>query len=212
MHSKTQPNNSHAPINNTKGTVNPVPSPTQNSPEHVVLLTEDGQPQGSHPKATVHHNNTPLHLAFSSYLFTPDHKLLLTRRALGKVAWPGVWTNTCCGHPGVDEAPVAAAGRRLGFELNVDAPSLTEVLPDFRYRAVDVSGIVENEICPVFAGVVDEMDIVPNPDEVCDWGWVPWTVVVTMAAQAAPVLSPWSVLQVSELAKNSWHPDQLVAA
>ena len=74
--------------------------------------------------------------------------MLLTRRALAKPTWPGVWTNTCCGHPRPDEPIPAAIARRLDHELGMAVDGLECVLPDFAYRATDVSGIVENEVLP----------------------------------------------------------------
>ena len=44
------------------------PHPT---PEQVVLLDDDHQPIGTMDKALVHGPDTPLHLAFSVYLFGP---------------------------------------------------------------------------------------------------------------------------------------------
>ena len=57
--------------------------------ELVVLLSPDGEAIGTAPKATVHHAETPLHLAFSAYLFNDRGELLLTQRALDKADVPG---------------------------------------------------------------------------------------------------------------------------
>lgn len=43
---------------------------------------------------------SPLHRAFSVFLFHPETgKLLLQKRADEKITFPGMWTNTCCSHP-----------------------------------------------------------------------------------------------------------------
>ena len=161
----------------------------------MVLLDESGQAVGTHPKATVHHRSTPLHLAFSSYVFDDQDRLLLTQRAHTKTTWPGVWTNSCCGHPLPGEPVEHAVRRRLADELGLSADRVDLVLPEFRYRAEMPEGIVENELCPVYrvtcTGTPD-----PDPAEVAAYEWVAWQEVAVQ-----PDLSPWCVLQVSELAR-----------
>ena len=68
-----------------------------------MLVDDDGNPVGTAEKATVHGARTPRHLAFSCYGFDGEGRLLVTRRARDKVTFPGVRTNTCCGHPAPDE-------------------------------------------------------------------------------------------------------------
>jgi isopentenyl-diphosphate Delta-isomerase len=175
---------------------------TRTAEERVVLLDRDHRPAGTMPKAEVHGPDTPLHLAFSVYLFDAGGRLLVTRRALHKRTWPGVWTNSCCGHPAPGEDPAAAARRRLGQELGLRPARLAPVLPDFAYRAVDPSGVVEHEVCPVFVAHLDgDPEPVPaaDPTEVAEWRWVPWEAFRVVAATAPWALSPWAVEQVRRL-------------
>ena len=169
------------------------------TPETVVLLNERREAIGIQDKAVVHTAATPLHLAFSLYLFDVAGRVLLTRRALTKKTWPGVWTNTCCGHPAPGEAPEDAVRRRLPEELGIEVEDLTCVLPDFSYTATDASGIVENEVCPVFAGLLHpDAQLLPNSEEVMDWAWTPWEQLVAAVSATPFVFSPWAVAQVRE--------------
>lgn len=170
----------------------------------VVLLDEDGRPAGTAPREGVHGADTPLHLAFSCWLFGADGRMLLTRRALGKRSWPGVWTNSFCGHPRPGEEVVQAVHRYGQLELGIDVVDVRDLVPDFRYRAVDASGVVENEICPVFTAWTTD-DVVPNPDEVAEHTWVEIDQLRT-ALDAAPwALSPWLREQATRLdATDGW--------
>jgi isopentenyl-diphosphate delta-isomerase len=169
--------------------------------EEVVLLSEDGAPIGTAPKATVHTENTPLHLAFSCYVFDGRQRLLVTRRAGSKRTWPGVWTNSACGHPGPGEPIEDAVRRRLSSELGLNIPRVRPILPDFRYRAVMPNGIVENEVCPVFrADVVTGITPSPDPDEVGEYRWIPWIEFTSQVLSGSFEVSPWCRLQVEQLA------------
>lgn len=166
--------------------------------EHVVLLSEEGTPLGTAKKASVHSANTPLHLAFSCYLFNPEGNVLVSRRSVKKLTWPGVWTNSFCGHPAPGEKMEEALSRRAACELGLVVDVFEVALAHFRYRATDTTGIVENEICPVYRAQTTA-DPKPNPDEVMDWKWVNPESLVT-AIRATPwAFSPWCVLQIHEL-------------
>lgn len=169
---------------------------------HVVLLDSAGNAVGSESKSLVHHENTPLHLAFSLYAFDRDGRVLMTRRALTKLTWPGVWTNSCCGHPVPGEPTETAITRRLKDELNLEIAELDCVLPAFAYRARDASGVWENEICPVFFGVVeDASDLRAEPGEVMEFQWTDWDDLAAAAPMAPYAFSPWSVAQIAELSR-----------
>jgi len=160
------------------------------NPETVVLLADDGAAIGTAAKATVHTTDTPLHLAFSCHVFDDAGRVLVTRRALAKKTWPGVWTNSVCGHPSPGEDMVPAIVRRAERELGLTLTDVRVALPDFRYRAVDASGIVENEICPVYTARAAG-EVAPAADEVAEWAWLE-PGELREAVSAAPfAFSPW---------------------
>jgi isopentenyl-diphosphate delta-isomerase len=170
--------------------------------EQVVLLDDDGCAIGVADKATVHGTCTPLHLAFSCYGFDRAGRLLVTRRARHKMTFPGVRTNTCCGHPAPGEAVEDAVRRRLADELRVGAADLRLVLPDFAYRAA-AGGIEENELCPVYVcTLVGEPHARPDEVESAEW----WSWEAFLAAATAGELSPWAQLQAPLLdaSRDDW--------
>ncbi|MDV3294937.1 MAG: isopentenyl-diphosphate Delta-isomerase [Brachybacterium paraconglomeratum] len=164
----------------------------------MILLDPDGSPRGLAPRATVHSVDTPLHLAFSCHLVREDGAVLLTRRALSKRTWPGVWTNAFCGHPRQGETLEEAISRHAFGELGLQVRQLRPVLPDFRYRAVDASGVVENEVCPVFTAI-PQGEPVPSPEEVMELRWVKADELAELVRLAPWTLSPWAVAQLEQL-------------
>lgn len=166
--------------------------------DQVVLLDQDRHPIGTAPKSTVHTTQTPLHLAFSCHIMDAEGRVLLTRRSLDKKAWPGVWTNSVCGHPAPGEPMEDAVRRRVRYELGLELEDLTLALPDFQYRAVDAAGIVENEFCPVFTARSTGTPA-PRPSEVAEFQWARPEDLET-AVEATPwAFSPWIVLQLAAI-------------
>ncbi|WP_235928044.1 isopentenyl-diphosphate Delta-isomerase [Goekera deserti] len=158
--------------------------------ELIVLVDDDGRAIGAMPKPLVHHGETPLHRAFSAYLFDDDDRLLVTRRAITKQTFPGMWTNTVCGHPGPGEADDDAIARRARQELGVQVADLRPAVPGYRYRA-EFRGVVENEICPVYLGRLVGRPV-PEPSEVDDWELLGWSDFRARQETGAPdEWSPW---------------------
>jgi isopentenyl-diphosphate delta-isomerase len=157
--------------------------------EMIVLVDDDGRAIGTMPKPLVHHGETPLHRAFSAYLFDEAGRLLVTRRALGKATFPGMWTNTVCGHPGPGEDDAAAIARRADFELGLGVADVRPAVPGYRYRA-EFLGVVENEICPVYLGRFTGTPV-PDPTEVEEWELLDWAAFRTRQETEGDAWSPW---------------------
>lgn len=165
--------------------------------EKIVFVTGDDIPTATGDKLPSHNKDTKLHRAFSVFIFNSKGEFLMQQRALSKKTWPGVWSNSCCGHVKLHESAEAAARRRIAYELGISGIDLHEILPDFRYRA-EKDGVVENEICPVFAGVTDK-PLRPNPDEVDAVKWVGWAEFVALLDDPDADISPWAIKEAREL-------------
>jgi len=158
--------------------------------EIVVLVDENNNPIGTADKETVHTKDTPLHRAFSLFLFNSRGQVLLTKRAQSKKTFPGVWTNTVCGHLSPEDTTVTAATRRLQEELGITDVTIREVAP-YRYRFSDSNGIVENEICPILVGMYDG-DPRWHKNEVDEWKWMDWNEFLKDIRDNPEPYSPWS--------------------
>lgn len=158
--------------------------------EHVVLVDEGDQVIGTASKAEVHTQETPLHRAFSVFLFhTETKQLLLQQRALTKHTWPGIWSNSCCGHPELGEDRIIAARRRLEFELGISHLDVLEYTTPYRY-CFERDGVVENEICPVYIALSSD-NPKPHPDEVEATRWVTWEEFMEQAFADENTFSEW---------------------
>jgi isopentenyl-diphosphate delta-isomerase len=135
------------------------------------LVDESGRTIGTAEKLSAHMAPGRLHRAFSVFLFDDEGRLLLQRRALGKYHSPGVWSNTCCGHPYPAEPPFVAAARRTSEELGA-APALLKEAGTVRYSHPDpASGLVEQEFNHLFVGLIRDQ-LRPDPDEIGETAFV----------------------------------------
>lgn len=170
--------------------------------EHIVLLNSDHSPAGTASKLESHHKRTPLHLAFSLYIFNKRSQVLVTQRAHTKKVWPGVWTNSCCGHPQLEEAMEGAIRRRVKYELGMRVNNITCILPEYKYKTPPFKDVIENEVCPVFFAWSSDTPI-PNSAEVDDYKWMSWDQCNKAAySDSGNIWSWWCKDQLKQLAKN----------
>lgn len=168
--------------------------------EYIVLVDKNNSVLGIAPKLKSHNENTPLHRAFSLFLFNSKGKLLLQQRSRKKKTWPLIWSNSCCGHPMLNESNIDAVKRRSEFELGIKLDKIYEILPDFSYKA-EMNGIVENEICPVFVGFTDKKPAI-NKDEVENIRWAKWQDFLEEIDDHPRKYSIWCEQEAKLLAKN----------
>jgi isopentenyl-diphosphate Delta-isomerase len=136
--------------------------------EYVILVNENDQEIGKMEKQEAHEKGL-LHRAFSVFIFNDQKELLLQQRALTKYHSAGLWTNTCCSHPRVNETIIEAAHRRLQEEMGFDC--LLEVKTSFIYKADFDNGLTEHEFDHVLVGNFNG-EVIINQVEVASYKWV----------------------------------------
>ena len=99
--------------------------------EPCLLVDTEDRVLGPASKRACHEvveGSSPLHRAFSLFVFNDRDELLLQQRSDTKITFPSLWTNTCCSHPLATPTEMqeeeqlgarSAAQRRLGLELGV---------------------------------------------------------------------------------------------
>ncbi len=135
---------------------------------NIILVNENDEPIGASEKLEAHQLGK-LHRAFSVFIFNSRGELLLQKRASSKYHSGGLWSNTCCSHPRVNEDTLLAAHRRLREEMGLDC-DLKEV-HKFVYKIKFDNGLTEYEYDHVLVGKSDETPKL-NLEEAEDWKWV----------------------------------------
>ena len=104
----------------------------------VVLVNANNEQIGVSPKMQAHQLGL-LHRAFSILVLRPmspplgpaleksNPLILLQRRSLIKYHSPGLWSNTCCGHPRPGESMEDAVRRRLEEEMGLNHIQMEQI-------------------------------------------------------------------------------------
>ncbi|KAM0751285.1 isopentenyl-diphosphate delta-isomerase [Meredithblackwellia eburnea MCA 4105] len=198
--------------------------------ETLILLDNDDKAIGQGSKKDCHlippkgskETRSPLHRAFSVFLFHPTTgKLLLQKRADEKITFPAMWTNTCCSHPLMqagerdEEGQIGvrrAASRKLTHELGIPH---TYPLDDFayltriHYYAPSDEIWAEHEIDYILFLTLDPK-LEPSPNEVSDIKWVSKEELDTFFADSTNAFTPWFKLIAQSFLYKWW--DALLAS
>ncbi|RZF47560.1 hypothetical protein LSTR_LSTR009096 [Laodelphax striatellus] len=186
--------------------------------ELCLVVNENDEVLGHANKRECHlvkpNGDIPLHRAFSVFVFNSNNEMLLQKRSLSKVTFPGFVSNACCSHPlyEFDEERVeqdatgvkVAAGRRLNHELGIPRihtqPDSLHYLTRIHYKSVGDGMWGEHEIDYILI-LHKDLPIVPNENEVSDVYYVGQKQLDSFLNNLDAPLTPWfaSILKSKKL-------------
>jgi len=189
--------------------------------EPCILVDENDNIKGEASKRECHEiladGTSPLHRAFSLFIFNEKGELLLQQRSDSKITFPSMWTNTCCSHPlmqGDEPDGVAgvklAAQRRTTIELGIPESQLDvnrmQYLTRILYNAPSDGAWGEHELDYILF-LKENVTTTLNPEEVQATEWIarqhlPEFISSIQASGAK--LTPWFSLISCHLLPKWW--------
>tara|TARA_Y100001954_G_scaffold120052_1_gene129258 strand:- start:10377 stop:12164 length:1788 start_codon:yes stop_codon:yes gene_type:complete len=187
--------------------------------EKVILVDENDNIIGSDSKIDTHHDVGKLHRAFSVLLFNSEGKLLLQRRALDKVTFPGVWANTCCSHPLASEEEMnpndyigtkIAAVRKMEQELGISPSQIStddfHFVTKMLYQARMNPDWIERELDHILV-IKADVELDPNPNEVSEIKWVnaeELQDMISKQTEETGFIAPWFRCIAEDIMTENW--------
>jgi len=187
--------------------------------EAVIHVSEQDEVLGPMSKVETHHGAGAYHRAFSVLLFNSSGELLLQRRSMDKVTFPGVWANSCCSHPLHSEDELVesdalgvkrAAVRKLEQELGISPDNVS--IQDFtfmtkmRYSCRMNSDWIEREVDHILV-IQADVEVNANPNEVSEWMWVSYQEMEALLLEQREgmnALAPWFRCIASRIMTKKW--------
>ena len=172
------------------------------SDEFVILVDEDDNPIGTEEKVKCHLPNGKLHRAFTALLFDKNGRLVLTRRAKGKMLWPEDWDGTFASHPRESETYVSSGERRMPEELGIKGR--LDYLHKFEYHVPYKDVGSENEICGTLIGVIDEdTELKEIEGEIDEIKWISAEELISEIKTDPKIYCPWMLIALDLLEKSN---------
>mgnify|MGYP003983839975 FL=1 len=171
------------------------------SDEFVILVDENDNPIGTEEKVKCHLPNGKLHRAFTALLFDKNGRLVLTRRAKGKMLWPEDWDGTFASHPRESETYVSSGERRMPEELGIEGK--LDYLHKFEYHVPYKDVGSENEICGTLIGVIDEdTELKEIEGEIDEIKWISAERLISEIKINPKIYCPWMLIALDLLEKS----------
>lgn len=164
--------------------------------EKVILVDKDDNKIGVEGKMEAHRNGGKLHRAFSVFILNSKGEALIQKRADNKYHSAGLWANSCCSHPRIEESLEDAAHRRLEEEMGFDC-KLKEFFT-LTYKLELDNDLWEWEFDHIFIGRFNN-DPNPNPQEVSAWKWIDLNKLKEEIKENSNKYAPWFKLILKDL-------------
>ena len=173
--------------------------------EMCLLVDENDNVIGSKSKLECHQGIGVRHRAFSVLIFDSNNRLLVQKRSIDKITFPGVWANSCCSHPldlneerngseGAERAAIRKLSQELGIPEEVSMGWDFQHIGRMEYSCRWNDEWVEREIDHIFI-VNSDAEINHNENEISDVLWADLDTIKKMMSGEGvwsnEIIAPW---------------------